>query len=138
NGSQGWGQGSGSGMTGQWKPGSSMSQGSGSGGPGQGTGGGPDAQAADFMFKTEKANVQNTGGPIIGSRFVFGEQIKGEASAAFGAAIEVAAEQANEEIVNMNVDPQFRDAVKHYYGRLGERVKAEQAKTPAGQEAGGD
>lgn len=139
NGSQGWGECSskGPGMTGQWQPGSSMSQGGGSGGPGKGNGAGPDAQDADFMLQTEKANVQNTGGAIIGSRFVFGEQIKGEASEAFGAAIEVAAEQANEEISNMNVDPQFRGAVKHYYGRLEERVKAERAKNPPAGESGG-
>lgn len=141
NGSQGWGQcqSQGPGMTGQWKPGSSMSQGSGSGGPGKGNGEGPEAQGADFMLKTEKANVRNQGGPIIGSRYVFGEQIKGEASAEFGDVIETAAERADEEITNMNVDPQFRGAVKHYYGRLGERVKAEQAKNPPpAQDAAGD
>ncbi len=138
NGSQGWGQGQGQGqgMTSQWQPGSSMSQGAGSGGPGKGNGQGPQAQDADFMFQTEKANVENMGGAIIGSRYVFGEQIKGEASAAFGSAIEVAAEQANEEIANMNVDPQFRGPVQHYFGRLAERVKAEQAKTQTTQQSG--
>lgn len=125
-----WAQGANKpGMTGQFSQGSSMSQGSGSGGPGKGNGAGPDAQAADFYYKGEKANVQNQGGATIASRYVFEEQVRGEATAEFGAAIEQAAEQAAEEIANMNVDPQFRAAVKHYYGRLGERVKAEQAKT---------
>ena len=73
-------------------------------------------------------------GAVIASRYVFEEQVKGEARAEFGAAIEQAAEQAAEEIANMNVDPQFRSAVKHYYGRLGERVKAEQAKTQPAKE----
>jgi methyl-accepting chemotaxis protein len=140
NGTQGWGQcqGDGPGNTGPWKPGSSMSQGSGSGGPGKGNGEGPDAQATDVMFEKQKANVQNQGGPIIGSRYVFGEQIKGEASAEFGAAIQVAADEADEEIQNMNVDPQYRELVKHYYGRLGERVKTEQAVTPPTDGAGAD
>jgi hypothetical protein len=138
-GGQGWGQcsGQGPGMTGQWQSGSSMSQGSGSGGPGRGNGEGPDSQATDFMLQREQAKVDNKGGAIIGSTYVFGEQIKGEAAAEFGAAIEVAGEQANEEILNMNVDPQFRAAVKHYYGRLEERVKAEQAKDSGGS-GGGD
>ena len=137
-GGQGWGQcsGQGPGMTGQWQSGSSMSQGSGSGGPGRGNGEGPDSQATDFMLQREQAKVDNKGGAIIGSTYVFGEQIKGEAAAEFGAAIEVAGEQANEEILNMNVDPQFRAAVKHYYGRLEERVKAEQAKDSGGSGGG--
>lgn len=122
------------GKTGQFSEGSSLSQGSGSGGPGKGNGVGPDAQASDFFYKGEKANVQNQGGAVIASRYVFEEQVKGEARAEFGAAIEQAAEQAAEEIANMNVDPQFRGAVKHYYGRLGERVKAEQAKTQPAKE----
>lgn len=138
-GGQSWGQcqSQGPGMTGQWQAGSSMSQGMGSGAAGKGNGVGPDAEAADFALKREKAKVQNQGGAIIGSTYVFGEEIKGEASAEFGAAIEVAAEQANEEILNMNVDPQFRSAVKHYYGRLGERVKAQQAQS-TGQDSGKD
>jgi len=123
------------GKTGQFSEGSSMAQGSGSGGPGKGNGAGPDAETADFFYKGEKANVQNQGGAVIASRYVFEEQVKGEARAEFGAAIEQAAEQAAEEIANMNVDPQFRSAVKHYYGRLGERVKAEQAKTQPAKES---
>ncbi len=132
NGSQGWGQcqSQGPGPTSPWQPGSSMSQGSGSGNAGKGNGEGPDAQASDFMLERQKANVQNQGGPIIGSREVFGEQLKGEALAEFGAAIQVAAEEADEEIQNMNVDPQYRELVKHYYGRLDERVKTEKASNP--------
>ncbi|MDQ7013082.1 MAG: hypothetical protein Q9O74_04210 [Planctomycetota bacterium] len=131
----GWAQGANKpGMTGKFSEGSSMSMGSGSGGPGKGNGAGPDAESADFFFKGEKANVQNQGGAVIASRYVFEEQVKGEARAEFSAAIEMAAEQAAEEIANMNVDPQFRSAVKHYYGRLGERVKAERATTPPAKE----
>ncbi len=131
----GWAQGANKpGMTGKFSEGSSMSMGSGSGGPGKGNGAGPDGESADFFFKGEKANVQNQGGAVIASRYVFEEQVKGEARAEFSAAIELAAEQAAEEIANMNVDPQFRSAVKHYYGRLGERVKAERATTQPAKE----
>jgi hypothetical protein len=138
-GAEGWGQCEGGGGLGQWSAGSSMGQGEGSGGPGQGKGDGPEAAPADFFFTPEKASVQTQQGAIIGSRYVFDEQIKGEARAEFGAAIERAAEQAAEEMANMNVDPQFRAAVKHYYGRLAERVKAEHADTPpAGGESSDD
>lgn len=129
NGAQGWCQGSGQqgpGMTGQWQSGSSMSQGSGSGGPGKGTGAGPDSQATDFLLKTERPKVENTGGPTIGSTYVYGEQIKGEATEEFAAAVQIAAEQASEEVLTMTVDPQYRGPVKHYFGRLQERVKAQQ------------
>ncbi len=135
SGSNSWAQGTNKpGMTGEFSQGSSMAMGSGSGGPGKGNGAGPDAESADFFFKREKANVQNQGGAVIASRYVFEEQVKGEARAEFSAAIEMAAEQAAEEIANMNVDPQFRGMVKHYYGRLGEQVKAERATTPPAKE----
>ncbi|MBK7403529.1 MAG: hypothetical protein IPJ41_02560 [Phycisphaerales bacterium] len=144
NGSQGWGQGQGQGQgpgpTGQWSQGSAMSQGSGSGGPGHGNGQGPDSQEQEFVFTPEKAKVQNMGGPTIGSRYVFEGQIKGEARAEFAAAVEAAGEQASEQISTMAVDPQYRESVKHYFGRLQERVKAQQAEgvTPpaAGSGAG--
>ncbi len=111
-----------------WQPGNSLSQGNGSGGKGgKGHGDGPESEEADFMFRHEKANVLTKGGPIIGSRYVYGEQIKGEAREAFAAAVEAASEQAAEDITTMNVDPQYRQAVKHYFGRLDERVKAQKA-----------
>lgn len=142
NGSQGWGQnpGQGPGPTGQWQAGSAMAQGRGSGGPGKGNGEGPDSQAEEFVFSPDKANVQNMGGPIIGSRYVFEGQIKGEARAEFAEAVEAAGAQASEQISTMAVDPQFRESVKHYFGRLQERVKAQQAAggaPPAGEASGG-
>ncbi|HZW09522.1 MAG TPA: hypothetical protein VFF69_06445 [Phycisphaerales bacterium] len=130
NGGQAWGQAQGPGMTGQWQAGSSMSQGRGSGGPGKGNGAGPDSQATDFVYKTERPKVENKGGPIIGSTYVYGEQIKGEATEEFAAAVEIAAEQASEEVLTMVVDPQYRGPVKHYFGRLQERVKAQQGAAP--------
>lgn len=141
NGGQSWCQGgsqSGPGMTGQWQPGSSMSQGSGSGGPGKGNGAGPDSLETDIMFKTERPKVENTGGPTIGSTYVYGEQVKGEATEEFAAAVQIAVDQAAEEVTSMNVDPQYRGPVMHYFGRLQERVKAQQGDAPPAQESAGD
>lgn len=131
NGAQGWCQGNtpGQGMTGQWKPGSSLSQGAGSGGPGKGNGAGPEAEDAEFTMRREKANVNNQGGPIIGSRYVFGEQIKGEARAEFEAQVAIAADAAAEDIKTMNVPPELRGSVQHYFGRLQERVKAQRGES---------
>ena len=128
--SQCQGQGNKPGPTGQWRPGASQSSGTGSGGPGKGNGEGPDSQSADFMYRREKANVANTGGPIIGSRFVFGEQVKGEATEAFAEVVQAASAEAAEAITTMNVEPQFRESVKHYFGRLEERVRAERGAAP--------
>ena len=66
------------------------------------------------------------GGPIISSRLVEGEQIRGEASEQFAAAA-AAAESAATESIDNNVYPrEYHDAIKHYFGRLNEKAKAEE------------
>lgn len=126
----GKGQGKGSG-TGGWKPGESAGKkGSGSGGPGQSSGGAsPEAQAADFEYKKEKANTQTQGGPIIGSRLVYGGQLKGESTAEFATTVEASAKEASEAMDSMQIPREYHDAVKHYFGRMQEKVKKEPAKT---------
>mgnify|MGYP005847089267 CR=1 FL=1 len=134
-----WGQCSGTGMegmTGQWRPGASMRQGMGSGGPGQGNGEGPEEEAADFMVNRVKAKVHTTAGPIIGSRLVEGDSVKGEALAEFATAVEVSSQEASEALQTMQVPREYHGAVKHYFGTLEERVRAERAKREAGGDGG--
>lgn len=84
----------------------------------------PDAPfGADFMFKGEKTDVPNRGGPIIGSTLVYGAQVRGEATAEFGAAASASAVEAAEAIDSMRVPREYHDAVRHYFGRLEKAAK---------------
>jgi hypothetical protein len=117
----------GKGTTGGWKPGESAGKrGSGSGQAGQSEGGAsPQAEAADFEYKKEKADVKNQGGPIIGSRLVYGEAVKGEATGEFSTVVEASSREAAEAMDSMQIPREYHDAVKHYFGRLQEKVKKE-------------
>ena len=119
----------GKGTTGGWKPGESAGKrGTGSGQPGQSEGGAsPQAEAADFEYKKEKADVKNQGGPIIGSRLVYGEAVKGEATGEFSTVVEASSREAAEAMESMQIPREYHDAVKHYFGRLQEKVKKETA-----------
>jgi len=121
----------GKGKTGGWKPGESAKKGNGSGGAGQSNGGmSPEAQAADFEYKKEKAQVDTQGGPIIGSRLVYGEAVKGQSTAEFGTVVEAGSREAAEAMESMQIPREYHDAVKHYFGRLQEKVKKD-APSPA-------
>ncbi len=131
---QGMGQGNQNkpGPTGQWSAGSSKGMGTGSGGPGQGNGQGPDAQATDFMTENIKARVLNQGGPIIGSRLVFGDSIRGESVQEFAGAVAHAAKQATSEALEEQLVPrEYHESVKAYFGRLEQRAKEITANKPA-------
>jgi hypothetical protein len=108
---------------GAWKPGESRKEGQGSGGPGRGNGPSPDAQAADYQTEKKKADVKNVGGPTIGTRLVYGEQVKGQSTAEFAEAVAAAEAQASEDITNHQVPREYQDAVKTYFGRLQQKVK---------------
>lgn len=110
---------------GDWEAGDTNRRGSGSGGPGRGNYGAARAEnPSDFTVKKEKAKSQNVGGPIIGSRLVYGEQVKGEAQAEFSAAAEAAEKAASEAIEGMQVQREHQNAVKFYFGTLSEKAKA--------------
>jgi hypothetical protein len=137
---QGFGEQAGLGQTGQFKEGSSQGFGKGSGGPGKGMGSGPDATAADFMLKKERADVQTTNeGPVIASTMVQGTQIRGESTATFSQAVDSASNQAAEAIETKRVPRKHESAVQQYFGRLDKAAKdanGEKADpAPAGNDA---
>lgn len=121
---QGYGQDAKWGTTGQFGQGNSQGFGSGSGNAGQGMGQGPDAQAADFMLKKERAEVDTTNeGPVIASTMVQGTQIKGESTATFSSAVQSATTQAAEAIETKRVPRKHENAVQHYFGQLDQEAK---------------
>lgn len=124
----GAGEGQGMPKIGEWKAGDSQkTMGLGSGGPGQGNGGGPEEEQIDFSIEKKKANVQTGQGAIIGTKLVQGSQIRGESVAEFSAVMESSTQAASEALETMQVQREYHDAVKHYFGTLKEKVKAEQA-----------
>lgn len=118
--------------TGEWAEGDSRKLGNGKGGPGRGQGGNLAAQSADYSVEKKKAKTQSTGGPIIGSRLVYGEQVRGESRQAYESAVEAASQSATEAMESMQIDPELHAAIKSYFGTL-ERAKpkAEPEKKPA-------
>jgi hypothetical protein len=118
------------GGSGQWRQGSSNRLGQGSGGPGQGQGFGPDEEPADFKLEKKKANTQTTAGPIIGTRLVNGQQVKGESVAEFAEGVAQGSQETAEYIEGQQIPREMQDAVKHYFGRLDAKVKEAAAKAP--------
>ncbi len=131
------GEGDGEPKIGSWKQGDSRKIGTGSGAVGRGDGPSPDAEAADYTTEKKKANVKTGGGPIIGQRLVYGEQIKGESKAQFADTVEASVAEASEAIESKQIPREYHDAVKSYFGRLQEKVKKDApAQAPAAKEAG--
>ena len=60
---------------------------------------------------------------------VYGSQIRGEATAQFGEAVNASAVQAAEAIESMQVPREYHDAVRHYFGRLERAAKQESEKS---------
>jgi hypothetical protein len=122
------------GGNGGWKPGSSEKFGKGNGGgPGHGNHASPKAEATDYKTEKTKANGKTGAGPIIGSRLVYGEQVKGESVEEFKAGVEAGQQEMAEAIDGQDIPREYQDAVKHYFGNLAKKVTAEGGKpaTPA-------
>lgn len=118
-----------------WRAGESQGKfGSGSGGPGQ-SGGGLNKSDVDAPVKIDKVKspTKQGGGPIIGSTVVQGDQVRGESTAEYTAAVEAGNKAATEAITNNVVSKELQGTVKHYFGRLEAKGKAQPAKdaTPA-------
>jgi len=105
-------------------------------GPGPGRGQGfQDLEDVDTMAATteRRADVETTDGPIIGTKFVYESQVRGESRAAFAEAARASEAEAAEAIEEGVVPPEFRDAVKRYFGRVRKAAEArpgEPAPTP--------
>lgn len=113
-----------------WAAGYSQNQGMGSGGPGQGRGGEPGEAAADFETVKRKAIGPQGEGPIVGSRLVEGDSIKGESKAAFAQVVATADQAATDAIEQNAIPREFHEAVKAYFGTLKEKGGGKPA-TPA-------
>ncbi len=126
------GQGSGDpgqGKTGSWKAGESAGkQGKGSGNAGQSGGGkSPDEIDSPVEIAQQKSPTKLTSGPIIGSRLVQGEQVRGESVAEYEAAVTSAQQNASKALETMTVRKELQGAVKHYFGRLEAKAKPSEA-----------
>lgn len=109
---------------GQWKAGDSSKSGSGSGGPGKGNmAPGPESQQSPFTLEKTKANTKFGDGPVIGTKLVQGELIRGEARQQFSEVVQFSQQNATESIEKMEIPLEFQEAVRAFYGRLDERAK---------------
>ncbi|MBS0188110.1 MAG: hypothetical protein JSS51_08570 [Planctomycetes bacterium] len=115
---------------GLWRAGDSNRNGSGSGGAGHGDGRSPEQQAADYRTEKRKADTKTQGGPVIGTRLVYGEQVRGESAAEFASAVETAKGNASEALEAMRVPREYQEAVKNYFGTL-EKKAADAKSAPA-------
>jgi hypothetical protein len=107
-----------------WRAGDTANRpGNGSGGPGQGNGMSPEEIDSPVSIEKTMAQSKNTGGPITGSRLVYGEQIRGESTADFAEAVESSAKAATEAIEGMQIRRELHGPVKRYFGRMEERAK---------------
>lgn len=109
---------------GPWKAGETNNRGGGRGGPGQ-SGGSPRGNEQDTGVNIAKTMAPSKlgQGPIIGSRYVNGDTIKGESVKEFEAAVEAGSKSATEAIDTQQVPRELQDTVKHYFGRLKARVE---------------
>lgn len=114
-----------------WRAGDTSRQGDGSGSPGKGWGASPEAQETAFNIEKKTSPVKLGQGPIVGSRLVEGDAIKGESVAEFAQAVEASTQAASDAIDDMLIQREYHDAVKHYFGRLEAKSKAAGEQTPA-------
>jgi hypothetical protein len=129
-GNQGEGECEGNGQLGQWRQGESNKFGQGSGGAGKGNGDGPEENPADFEFDKKKAKSPLGEGPMIGSRLVYGDQVKGESKAQFTQAVEAGEKAMAEGLENQRIPREMENAVKKYFGNLKNKAATPQPEPP--------
>jgi hypothetical protein len=119
------------GGNGMWRAGDTNNQSGDGMGNGPGLGNGkrsPEQMAADYRTEKRKANSNTQAGPIIGTRLVYGEQVRGESAAEFASAVETAKGSAAEALEAMRVPREYQDAVKKYFGTLEKKADDANAK----------
>lgn len=104
--------------TGKWSAGWNQSMGNGRGGAGLGQGGRPGEARADFDTEKKKSIGARGDGPIVSSKLVEGESIRGESRAEFARVVTAADQNATEAIENNLIPREYHDAIKSYFGRL--------------------
>ncbi|MFG0257950.1 MAG: hypothetical protein ACF8GE_08630 [Phycisphaerales bacterium JB043] len=94
---------------------------------GRGSGGAPEGarREAQFSLTRQRAIGQDHGGATIASRFVQGEQVRGESTAEFREVVQASAENASEAIESQRIPREYHDVIKHYFGRLEGKVDPE-------------
>jgi hypothetical protein len=128
--------GDGAGGVSPWRLGEARGQGKGTGGPGQG-GGVRNWEDVDAPVNIEKVKspTKQGEGPIIGTRLVQGDQVRGESVAEFASVVESSRKVAAESLDTMIVPRELHPAVKTYFGRLEARAKAQRpAEAPAAEQ----
>lgn len=104
---------------------------------GQGDGGGfRDSAPVESDRTPDRARSQTQAGPIIGSRLVYGEQVRGESRAEFAEAVAAGERIAADAIESNEIPREFERVVKHYFGNLRARTRAE--RETAGDDSGGN
>jgi hypothetical protein len=124
----GMGGSAGSEGTNPWSAGWNEAMGKGRGGGGLGEGGRGGEAKADFEKVKRMAIGTKGDGPIVSSKMVEGESIRGESKAAFAKAVAGADQNATEAIENNLIPRENHDAIKSYFGRL----KSKAGPAPAG------
>ncbi|MBL0926444.1 MAG: hypothetical protein IBJ11_02175 [Phycisphaerales bacterium] len=103
---------------------------------GQGGGQGPAPKETAVNLNARKAGGgTDERAAIIGSTVIQGDQVRGEAAAEFGRAVQAGSAAATEAIDSKIVPREYHDAIKHYFGQL--REKAAQS-TPRAPEKPGE
>lgn len=112
-----------------WKAGESQGkQGNGLGGPGQAWGGrNRDDTDAPVSIEKVKSPTKQGSGPIIGSRLVQGDQVRGESVAEFSQAVTAATKANTESMDFTQVSRELQGTIKHYFGTLESKSKARPA-----------
>lgn len=114
----------------QWSKGWAQRQGKRQG-EGHQSGGSSGAEQADFAKEDRKSIGPIGQGPIVGTRFVKGDSIKGESKAEFVATVAKADQAATEAIENNTIPREYHEAIKNYFGRLKDKGGAGAAGKPA-------
>jgi len=122
---QGLGQAGMKGSQREWARGESSRQSPGSGGPGQGSGLVPDGPESPFKSTREQSDTKRSGGPIIGERLVYGDQIRGESRQAYREAVSMGQDAAAEAISSNIVEREYHEPLRRYFDGLLGRVESD-------------
>jgi hypothetical protein len=98
------------------------------GGPGRGQGGSASVERAEFDHEKKKDIGKMGNGPIVSTRTVEGESLRGESTAELVHALSAAEQRSSEAIENQTIPREFQDAVKHYFSTKPKGAAAADAK----------